>query len=45
MVLAIDRANRAGLFPKRPAQLEDEEAEESAALLVFDRDLRAESAG
>jgi hypothetical protein len=45
MVLAIDRANRAGLFPTRPAPEEDPEAEESAALLRFDRDLTAESAG
>jgi hypothetical protein len=45
IMLAIDRANRAGLFPKRPSLPEPEEAEESAPLLRLEPDLTAESAG
>jgi hypothetical protein len=45
IMLAIDRANRAGLFPTRLALPEPDGAEESAALLGLEPDLRAESAG
>ena len=44
MVLGIDRANRAGLFPAHPALPDPEEADESAPLLRFEPDL-SESAG
>jgi hypothetical protein len=45
IVLAIDRANRAGLFPPRPAPAQASEPEESAPLLRFEPDLSTESAG
>ena len=47
IVLGIDRANRAGLFPARPAPLGAPvaAAEEGAALVRFEPDLTAESAG
>jgi hypothetical protein len=44
IVLGIDRANRAGLFPARPSLPEVEE-EESVPLLRLEPDLSTESAG
>ncbi len=45
IMLAIDRASRAGLFPARPGLAEAKEAEESASILGLEPDLTAESAG
>jgi hypothetical protein len=45
IVLAIDRANRAGLFPARPAVPQAAEEEESVSLLRLEPDLSTESAG
>ena len=44
MMLSVDRANRAGLFPARPALPDPDEAEETAPILRFEPDL-SESAG
>jgi hypothetical protein len=45
IMLAIDRANRAGLFPARPGPAEAKAEEETASLLGLEPDLTAESAG
>ena len=44
IMLSIDRANRAGLFPGRPP-LPESEDEEFAPVLRLERDLSTESAG
>ena len=45
VVLAIDRANRAGLFPARPTQPEAAEADERPQLLRLEPDFTAKNAG
>jgi hypothetical protein len=45
VMLAIDRANRADLFPARPGPREAQAEEETASLLGLEPDLTAESAG
>ena len=45
IMLSIDRANRAGLFPKRGAMPEQAEAEELGALLRLEPDFSTKSAG
>ena len=45
IVLAIDRANRAGLFPARQSMARAAEAEEGLPLLGLEPDLSTESAG